>query len=757
MAASDHPTAERLATYCHGRLADAEAAAVERHLRGCAACRELVDQSPPDSLLRQVREAKPNRGTVVAGAVPAMPAAQAAAVSQPQAIRVADIPPELAGHDRYEVVQLLGRGGMGTVYLAEQGLMRRKAVLKMIHPQLLARDELRQRFEQEVVAVGKLNHPNVVQAYEAFRAGDAMVLAMEYVDGIDLAAYVARKGPLEVPLACRWVQQAAQGLQAAHKHGLVHRDVKPHNLMISREGQVKVLDFGLAQLAGGGGGLTQDGVLMGTPEYMAPEQWDDPGKVDIRADLYSLGCTLFFLLTGRPPFPGPGARALLHQHSDVAPPSLREKCPAAPEGLEQVYQKLMAKAPADRYASPKELAQGLTPFVKGAAVPPLPAAPPAPPAGGTHAGGGSETRPPLAAPVAPALPPRVAAPPARPPRPSRRTRPVAVWGVAAVVAALFVGVAAVLVLTLQTSDGTLVVRINEPGAKVEVDTALAVVKYTSDGRVATVTARKGELTLTVSKAGRKSVRKSVQLTGRTSPVEVELIPDAPPPRPDGTLVVRVNEPDAVVKVDSPRAAVLPRGADGKETRVTVAAGTVRLTVSKPGWATVKREAVVQAGGTTTVQVELVKEPAVAGSDGSPLGQGAATPSAVPKPEKEPERMGLPAKESDPAERNKPERPIRVVSSTLGPRKSDTDGWFTLNHDGSTNATTRVEVHTDGSTFWLNAKDSHDGKEWGWHAPPSFAGTTQTSSAATSSTPCGLPAVIARFSQASGTSVYKERA
>src|SRR5438552_10353269 len=230
----------------------------------------------------------------------------------PQPPEVANLPPELAGNPQYEISRELGRGGMGVVYLAKNKLMDRLEVLKVVNRALLDRPGAVERFLREIRSAAKLEpHPNVVMAYSAFQVGELLVFAMQYVEGEDLAKFVkARATPLPVPLACYCIHQVAVGLQYAFEKGLVHRDIKPQNLMLSREGKkyvVKVLDFGLAKAKreeGEGLDLTGEGRMLGTPDYMAPEQACDAAHADVRADIYSLGCTLYYLLTGAPPFEG---------------------------------------------------------------------------------------------------------------------------------------------------------------------------------------------------------------------------------------------------------------------------------------------------------------------------------------------------------------------------------------------------------------------------------------------------------------------
>ncbi len=219
--------------------------------------------------------------------------------------------------------------------LAKNVVLDRREVLKVVNQKLLGDSGVAERFLREMRSAAKLNHENVVKAYSAPQAGESLVFAMEYVEGEDLAKVVQRQGPLPIQLACHYVSQAALGLQHAHEHQMVHRDVKPQNLILSRHGKrhvVKVLDFGLAKAKREGEAvtdLTGVGAVMGTPAYMAPEQAQDAASADIRADIYSLGCTLYFLLTGAPPFTGKSAFAILQAHvsTEATPLSrLRRRC-----------------------------------------------------------------------------------------------------------------------------------------------------------------------------------------------------------------------------------------------------------------------------------------------------------------------------------------------------------------------------------------------------------------------------------------------
>src|SRR5437763_2469656 len=244
---------------------------------------------------------------------------------------------------------------MGVVYRAEHRLMERLVVIKVISRALVDSPDAVERFNREVRAAARLDHPNIVKAYDAEQAGSLQLLAMEYVEGKNLADVLAKKGPLPVAYACQCARQVALGLQHAHERGMVHRDVKPQNLMLTPRGVVKILDFGLAKLASErkrGPGLTQDGMAMGTPAYIAPEQAVDTATADVRADIYSLGCTLFELLTGRPPFVGDKPMAVILSHVNDAPPPLESRRPDVPAGLAELVARMLAKKPEDRPQTP---------------------------------------------------------------------------------------------------------------------------------------------------------------------------------------------------------------------------------------------------------------------------------------------------------------------------------------------------------------------------------------------------------------------
>jgi formylglycine-generating enzyme required for sulfatase activity/tRNA A-37 threonylcarbamoyl transferase component Bud32 len=255
---------------------------------------------------------------------------------------------------------------MGAVYKARQRRMDRLVALKVIRRENLKTPGAVERFQREARAAAKLAHPNVVTVFDSNAVGGVHFLVMEYLEGTDLAKLVKGKGPLPVGFACEYIRQAALGLQHAHEQGLIHRDIKPHNLMLTKQGVVKVMDLGLARTANSENetteGLTATGAVMGTADYIAPEQALNAKGVDIRADIYSLGCSLYHLLTGQVPFPGESMTEKLLAHQLQEPEPIEQLRPGLPKGLAKVVQTMMAKKPEQRYATPGKLAQALAPF-----------------------------------------------------------------------------------------------------------------------------------------------------------------------------------------------------------------------------------------------------------------------------------------------------------------------------------------------------------------------------------------------------------
>lgn len=366
-----HPDAAILQAFGLGKLDDSSSGVLLAHLDLCADCRQVVASQSGDDFLERIRQAH-SRSTTPA---PAKSLGGMAGKPKPPPgpTTLFNLPPELADNPQYEILKELGHGGMGVVYLAKNKLMDRLEVLKVINKALLDRPGAVERFLREIRAAAKLNHLNVVNAHSALQLGDLLVFAMEYVEGQDLAAVVKANGPLPVAHACFYVQQAAQGLQHAFEKKMVHRDIKPQNLILAREGRkhlVKVLDFGLAKVMREkteDTGLTGEGKMLGTPDYMAPEQTLDATSADIRADIYSLGCTLYFLLSGSRPFKGKNLYEIMQAHQTLEAPALNVSRPEVPAELSAVVRKMMAKDRASRYQTPLDVVQALGPFLKQSA------------------------------------------------------------------------------------------------------------------------------------------------------------------------------------------------------------------------------------------------------------------------------------------------------------------------------------------------------------------------------------------------------
>lgn len=264
----------------------------------------------------------------------------------------------------YVILDQLGRGGMATVFKARNSQKNQLAAVKVQLPESLDDPESVYRFEREVSASAKVNHPNIVRAYDTFNEEGIRYLVMEFVDGMTLAQAVRKRGPLPVVTALSYILQAAQGLEHAHDRYIVHRDVKPENLLVDSAGMVKILDLGLARFNYATSGfertssedrLTQAGVVLGTIDYISPEQSNDPRMADNKSDIYSLGCTLYYLLAGKPPYPRETTVAVLMAHCNETTPNLRNLRDDVSPEVQGIYEKMVEKNPKDRYQNMGEV------------------------------------------------------------------------------------------------------------------------------------------------------------------------------------------------------------------------------------------------------------------------------------------------------------------------------------------------------------------------------------------------------------------
>jgi serine/threonine protein kinase len=273
----------------------------------------------------------------------------------------------------YVLLERLGAGGMGEVFKARHMIMNRIVALKVLRKELVDQTDLVQRFQREMAAAAKLVHPNIVVAYDAAEINGIHFMAMEYVHGQNLKRRMKRLGQFQVGTSCEFVRQAALGLQHAHEQGLVHRDMKPSNLLLTIEpvtGKplIKIMDFGLARFTSEQvdtrPAITAEGQAMGTPDFMSPEQAQNARAADIRADIYSLGCVLYFFLTGKSPFAGKSMLERLTARLVSDPLPLRDLRREVSAELEQVVLKMMARDPGARYQTPSEVATALAPFAR---------------------------------------------------------------------------------------------------------------------------------------------------------------------------------------------------------------------------------------------------------------------------------------------------------------------------------------------------------------------------------------------------------
>ncbi|MCE9534319.1 MAG: serine/threonine protein kinase, partial [Planctomycetes bacterium] len=267
---------------------------------------------------------------------------------------------------KYRILELLGRGGMGSVYLCEHVRMRRLVAVKVL-PQEMERDQaMIARFEREAQAVASLDHPNIVRAFDIDQADGRNFLVMEFVDGTNLHTLVANHGPMSPARAAECIGQAALGLQHAWETGWVHRDIKPGNLLLDRSGCLKILDMGLARVfsetRSNLTSLFNEGLILGTADFLSPEQAAGVVDLDIRSDIYSLGATLYFLLTGKAPFEDGAVSQKLLWHRTLNPRPVTDIRPDVPPAMAALLDRMMAKSPANRPATPGEVALALAPF-----------------------------------------------------------------------------------------------------------------------------------------------------------------------------------------------------------------------------------------------------------------------------------------------------------------------------------------------------------------------------------------------------------
>ncbi|MCA9008161.1 MAG: protein kinase [Planctomycetaceae bacterium] len=423
----------------------------------------------------------------------------------------------------YILMDPIGAGGMGQVFKAEHRRMKRFVAVKLLPHATLKDKATIARFEREVEAAAKVSHPNIVAALDADCANGVHFLVMELVEGCDLSALVKRSGPLPVDQAVSYILQAARGLEAAHAAGIIHRDIKPANLLLDTNGTVKILDMGLARFNGDGdqydqAELTTTGAIMGTVDYMAPEQAVDTKTADARADIYSLGCTLYYLLTGKATYQGDNVMMKLLAHRETAIPSLKQLRADMPDQLEVIFRKMVAKKVKDRYQSltnviadlqrwnianelnivkPEPIASNsektLTDFLKDM---PLDSTPTVPRRKAARPMTGAETG-----------------------SRNRLAIGASLFGVLILFGVLFV--------RLKTKDGILVVTVNEPDAEVLVLSEEGKVEISKDGRdgIISISVDPGKHRLRVQKDGFAIFGQDFEIeAGGTRPITAQLVP-----------------------------------------------------------------------------------------------------------------------------------------------------------------------------------------------------------------------------------------
>ncbi len=370
------PEQELLRRYANGMVTEKQADELTSHLRECQSCQSWLAEAKDldDTLVGQLRqstvdesfELEPQCQSAMAIALAALAAANQAAAEDE-----IDLPSSIGD---YEIVRSIGRGGMGNVYLAQHTKLDRTVAVKVLASNRLSDPRMHERFEKEMRAIGSLSHPNIVTAHDARDVDGVALLVTEWIDGLDLKDILVRTGPLSVANACEIGARIACALSYISAQSLVHRDLKPSNVMINRKGEVKLLDLGLARLRTSDAehdvsGATVTGQVMGTADYVAPEQINNAREVDIRADIYGLGCTLYKLLSGNAPFESDRYAttfAKMTAHVSEQPVSLRMAAPHVPASVVSLVDQMLAKSPSDRPASPDKIASTLQKHASGA-------------------------------------------------------------------------------------------------------------------------------------------------------------------------------------------------------------------------------------------------------------------------------------------------------------------------------------------------------------------------------------------------------
>lgn len=494
------PSQERLLGYSQGTLSPEDVLQIEQHVHACPECEGTLNltDGQTDTVLSELRKGPPSDiptdveypiRSDFQGDIKPAPTLDLKHSSEVQAGE------RTLGN--YILLEKIGAGGMGQVYKARHQRMDRVVALKVLPAKFLQDKAAVARFEREVKAAARITHPNIVAAFDADVAENEHFLVMEYVEGNDLSALVKKSGTLGVKQAVNCVLQAARGLEAAHANGIIHRDIKPANLLLDRKGTIKILDMGLARLhddTGTQAELTATGAVMGTVDFMAPEQALDSKAADHRADIYSLGCTLYYLLSGRPTYHGETLTARLLAHQSHPIPDLCSVQSDVPEALENIFQKMISKKPSDRYQTVTELIADLESL-------------------GTSVGI--------------ALPPNQATATRLPTDDEGRKRRNRWRTVCGITAAAIILLAVIVIVN--RNDGTkLVVEVNVPGAKVEVVNEVDnQVKVTtpSDKTTIEIGVEPGTHRIVVSKDGfRTESREHVEIkTGKNEPIRVSLV------------------------------------------------------------------------------------------------------------------------------------------------------------------------------------------------------------------------------------------